>query len=203
MNDGLAGGQGDEMIGDHRGTVELTPMRCADLDRIRAWLAEPHVARWFLSGSTVEEELDELRRAITGREPTHALVVRADGRDIGWCQWYQCADYPAHAEATQAHPDDLGIDYAIGDPACVGRGLGTALVAGLVKHLHATHPAAGLIGDPEAANLPSRRVLEKNQFVLLGERQLPTEPSDALMAIYRLPADPTSQPRAPGKGLPR
>lgn len=79
-------------------------MRLADLGQVSARLAEPHVARWFLSGSTVEDELDDLRRAITGEEPTHELVVQADGRDIGWCQWYRCADYPAHAEATQAPP---------------------------------------------------------------------------------------------------
>jgi hypothetical protein len=48
-----------------------------------------------------------------------------------------------------------------------------------------------VIVDPEAANLPSRRVLENNQFVLLAERQLPTEPTDAPIAIYRLPPDPT------------
>lgn len=172
-------------------------MRLADLGQVSARLAEPHVARWFLSGSTVEDELDDLRRAITGEEPTHELVVQADGRDIGWCQWYRCADYPAHAEATQAPPpDDAGIDYAIGDPACLGHGLGTALIARLVNHIRATHPAAGVIADPEAANLPSRRVLEKNQFVLLAERQLPTEPTNALMAIYRLPPHPPFNPMA-------
>lgn len=165
-------------------------MRLADLEQVRAWLGEPHVARWFLSGSTAVDELDELQRAITGEEPTHALVVQAGGRDIGWCQWYRCADYPAHAEATQAHSGDVGIDYAIGDAAYIGRGFGTALIARLVDHIRATHPTAGVIADPEAANLPSRRVLENNQFVLVAERQLPTEPTGDLMALYRLAASP-------------
>jgi RimJ/RimL family protein N-acetyltransferase len=46
-----------------------------------------------------------------------------------------------------------------------------------------------LVG-PDAANTASRRVLEKNGFELLEIRPVATEPSDAPIAIYRLPAEP-------------
>lgn len=161
-------------------------MREADLDLIRVWLGEPHVARWYLSGSTLEGELDDLRRCVAGEEPTHALVVVENGRDVGWCQWYRCADYPQHAVAVGAEADDVGLDYAIGDPARVGRGLGTKLVAALAAHITRRHPRAGLIADPEAANFASRRVLEKNGFELQDVRVVASEQSNAPMAIYRL-----------------
>jgi aminoglycoside 6'-N-acetyltransferase len=170
--------------------VGLRPMTAADLDIVRAWLTQPHVAKWYLSRSTLDDEIADLQKCVAGVEPTHALVVMDNGSDIGWCQWYRCADYPDHAEAVGAEPNDVGLDYALGDPTRVGRGLGTALIGALVAHIRQRHPDAGLVADPEAANLVSRRVLEKNGFVLLGERVVATERTDAPMAIYRLPPSP-------------
>ena len=45
---------------------------------------------------------------------------------------------------------------------------------------------AGVVTIVDAANMASRRVLEKNHFVLADTRPVATEPSDAPMAIYRL-----------------
>ena len=171
--------------------LRLRPMTAGDLDLVRAWITEPHVAKWYLSGSTVEDEIADLERCVAGVVPTHALMVLDDGRDIGWCQWYRCIDYPEHANAVGAEPNDIGLDYALGDPTRIGRGVGTALIEALVAHIRKRHPEAGLIADPEAANLASRRVLEKNGFVLQGERVVATEPTGTAMAIYRLPASPT------------
>jgi aminoglycoside 6'-N-acetyltransferase len=171
--------------------LRLRPMKAADLDLVRAWITKPHVAKWYLSGTTIEEEIADLERCVAGEEPTHALVVVEDGRDVGWCQWYRCGDYPEHAEAVGAEPDDVGIDYALGDPTRISRGLGTALIGALVAHVRTRRRGAALIADPEAANLASRRVLEKNGFVLQGERVLASERTDSPMAIYRLPASPS------------
>lgn len=168
-------------------SVSLRPMTAADLDLVRAWMEEPHVARWYLSGSTIDEEIDDLEKCVVGDEPTHALVVVENGREVGWCQWYRCSDYPEHAAAVGAEPDDVGIDYALGDPSRIAQGLGTALIAAVVAQVRDRYPHAGLIADPEAANLASRRVLEKNGFVLQWERAVATERIDAPMAIYRLP----------------
>jgi GNAT superfamily N-acetyltransferase len=153
-------------------------------------MSEPHIAKWYLSGSTVEHEIADLEKCVTGEEPTHALIVVEDCRDIGWCQWYRCTDYPEHAKAVGAEPDDIGLDYALGDPTRIGRGVGTALIGVLVANIRNRHPGAGVIADPEAANWASRRALEKNGFVLRGERIVATEPIGAPMAIYRLPASP-------------
>lgn len=167
---------------------ELTfrPMREDDLELIRTWLGLPHVSRWYVAGSTIEQELDELRQCLAGEQPTHALVVLERARPIGWCQWYLCAHYPDHAAGVGAEPGDIGIDYAIGDPARIGSGVGTSLIAALSAYVRQRHPAAGLIADPEAANVASRRVLEKNGFELVREGAIPSEPTAATMAIYRL-----------------
>jgi aminoglycoside 6'-N-acetyltransferase len=116
-------------------------------------------------------------------------VALERGRPIGWCQWYLCGDYPEHAAGVGADPGDVGIDYAIGDRTRTGGGVGTALIAALVTHIRRMHPTAGLIADPDAANLASRRVLEKNGFHVLREGAVESEPTDAAVAIYRLAPD--------------
>lgn len=168
--------------------VILRELRSSDLELVRAWLDEPHVARWYLLGSTAGNELEELRRCLEGIEPTHLLTVVDDDRPIGWCQWYCCADYPDHAAAIGAKPGDIGIDYAIGDPSCIGRGVGTELVSVLVEHVRELHPGSGIIADPQGAHVASCRVLAHNGFALLGVRPVATEPTDDPMAVYRLDA---------------
>lgn len=168
-------------------TMDLRRLRIDDLRLVRRWLQEPGVARWFLVGSSLEEELEELRRCTLGEVPTEALLATWHGRPVGWCQWYLCRDYPDHAAGVGAAPDDAGIDYAIGASGDRGRGLGTALIAALVAYIRMRHPDAGVIADPEASNLASRAVLERNGFMLLDERQVPSEPMPNIMAIYRLP----------------
>lgn len=167
-------------------------MEMADLDLVAAWMDEPQVARWFLIASTIEEEIEGLRRCLLGEEPTEVLVIADHDEPIGWCQWYLCREYPEHAEGVGAGPDDIGIDYAIGDPARRGIGLGTALIAELVSYIRRQHRNAGVIADPEASNVASRRVLEKNGFTLLEVRPVASEPTPAPMAIYRLRPEPDS-----------
>jgi aminoglycoside 6'-N-acetyltransferase len=161
-------------------------MQTSDLETVAAWLRDPEVARWYLVGSTIDDEVEDLRKSVLGTEPTEALVVEEASRAIGWCQWYLCQAYPEHATSVDAHPGDVGIDYAIGDRTRRGRGVGQTLIAALVAHIRRKHPRAGIIADPESANHASRRVLEKNGFQLVDERPLPTEPTDEPMAIYRL-----------------
>jgi len=167
-------------------------MQPDDLPLVSRWLAEEHVARWYVAGSSVEQEVDDLRLSVTGRQAVHALLVLEDDTPIGWCQWYRCEDDPEWAAEIGAEPGDVGIDYAIGDPACVGRGLGTALVGTLVRRVRSEHPSVAFMSDPDARNTPSRRVLEKNGFRLVAVKSLASEPTDDPMAIYRLPVVPAS-----------
>jgi RimJ/RimL family protein N-acetyltransferase len=180
-------------MGENRSMLTLRAMELADLDLVEMWLRDAHVARWYLAGTAIEDELEDLRQCVLGAQRTHPLVVAGEGRAIGWCQWYLCSDYPDHAAGVQARPGDIGLDYAIGDPMSTGRGLGTALIAALVAYIRGHHPQAGLIADPEASNVASRTVLEKNGFRLVQERPVASEGTDATMAIYRLAAGPATE----------
>jgi aminoglycoside 6'-N-acetyltransferase len=168
--------------------LTLRPMDLDDLRVVRQWLGRPHVARWYLSDSTIDDEIEDMRLSVARAQPTEVLLAFDGAEPVGWCQWYVCRDYPDHAAGVGAEPNDVGIDYAIGEPGRVGDGLGTALIAALLQHVRWRHAGAGVIADPAAANVASRRVLEKNRFQLLGERSVPSESTSTLMAIYRLAA---------------
>jgi RimJ/RimL family protein N-acetyltransferase len=161
-----------------------------DLPSVDGWLRQPHVARWWTPDTTAEAELAQYRLRIgpDALTDTIMLIVLQDGRPIGWCQWYRWADYPVEETAMSALDGEAGMDYAIGEPAWVGRGTGTELIAVLVTEIRRQHPGAGVLVGPDAANIASRRVLEKNGFELVEIRPVATEPSDAPIAIYRLPA---------------
>jgi len=170
-------------------TISLRSMAEEDLTRIGGWLRLPHVARWWTPDTTPEAELAKYRRRIgpiAGKD-TIMLTVLQDGRPIGWCQWYRWADHPDEEAAMGALAGEAGMDYAIGDPAWIGRGTGTELIGVLVQEIRRQHPGAGMLVGPDAANTASRRVLEKNGFALVEIRPVVTEPSDAPIAIYRLP----------------
>lgn len=167
----------------------------ADLPAVEAWLRLPHVARWWTPDTTAEAEIAKYRERVRQdtKPATHMLMVTLASTPAGWCQWYRWADYPADAQAIGARDGEIGIDYAIGDPAQVGRGVGTTLIAALTTEIHRHHPGAGILTDPDAANMASRRVLEKNGFHLVAVRPVATEASDAPMAIYRLPSAAASR----------
>ncbi len=175
--------------------VSLRPMTEADLAAVEAWLRLPHVARWWTPDTTAEAEIAKYRERVRqdSKPATHMLLVTSDSTPAGWCQWYRWADYPADAEAMGARDGEIGIDYAIGDPAQLGRGVGTTLIATLVTEIRRRHPGAGILAGPDPANMASRRVLEKNGFHLVAVRPIATEASDAPMAIYRLPSTAACQ----------
>jgi hypothetical protein len=61
-----------------------------------------------------------------------------------------------------------------------------------ITEVRRQHPGAAVLVDPQAANRPSRRVLEANGFALVAVRPVEGEPTNDPMAIYRLPANPVA-----------
>jgi len=167
--------------------LTLRPMSKDDLPSVTDWLLQVHVARWWTSTITPEEVLALYKLRVKGLDRrTNMLMCSEDGEDVGWCQWYLWEDYQEESLARNAREGEIGIDYAIGLPTNTGRGLGTRLVATLVEHVRCIHPGAGILADPEEANEPSRRVLEKNGFSLIEVRGIVTEVGSPRRALYRL-----------------
>jgi aminoglycoside 6'-N-acetyltransferase len=169
--------------------IELRAMTESDLPLMACWLREPHVARWWLREETAAEQVECYRQRLTGEldDSTQLLIVLERGAAaVGWCEWYRWDDTPDEARELGTRPGEVGLDYALGDPGATGRGLGTEMIAALVREIRSHRPGCGIVVEPEAANAASRAVLERNGFALLEVRPLAFEPNDRPMAIYRL-----------------
>ena len=168
--------------------IRLRPMSAADLPLMCRWLGEAHVHRWWHDSSDPAAVSAEYLPCIEGVEPSYPLIAELPDRPVGFLQWYRWVDYPDYGRRIGALPDEAGFDYLIGDWASCGQGLGTRLVAALIRRIREQDDSvAGFVIDPEAANTASRRVLEKNGFSLVTVKQVDDPDGRPIgpTAIYR------------------
>ncbi|WP_322938560.1 GNAT family N-acetyltransferase [Nocardioides bizhenqiangii] len=148
-------------------TVSLRPMTRADFGDLLKWRLEPHVVRWFPSAKAVTAATIEswYGPRIDGAAPTRMFVVTADGTPVGFLQDYRISDHPDFAVLTP-DPDAIGIDYAIGDPAWLHRGVGLRMLRAWFAIARADYPdATTYFAAPDHRNVASRRLLLKAGFV--------------------------------------
>jgi len=159
-------GEVKEFSVDPMPLVTLRSMLPGDLPALQAWLAEDHMQRWFAADGepTRQRVTDYYLPAIEGRDPTRMWVVECNGRSIGFCQDYVIREHPDYA-VLAPDPDAVGLDYAIGIPAFVGRGIGVRLLWALLRSARARYPeATTFFAAPDHRNAASLRVLEKVGF---------------------------------------
>jgi aminoglycoside 6'-N-acetyltransferase len=164
-----------------------------DFPLLARWLATPHVMPWWnheTSAAAVERDFGPSAR---GEEPNEDLVAHLGGAPVGLLQRSFIHDYPEDIEDLRLLVDvperAMQIDYLIGDPANVGRGIGTALVRSALEHLWVEHPAAQcVIVAVHADNVPSWRALEKAGMRRIAEGELePDNPEhDRRHVVYRI-----------------
>lgn len=143
---------------------------------LAAWLAEPHVARWWNHDPSLQAVEDSFGDVVDGAEPAEDYVVLLDSQPIGLIQYCRFHDYPEYAaEMDPVYPVSstaASIDYLIGDPLNVRRGVGTAMIQAFVERIWADEPDVDHIVVPvNRANVASWRALEKAGFrvVACGE----------------------------------
>ena len=166
------------------GVVTFRRVTRADFPLLAAWLAQPHVARWWNHDSTAEGVERDFGPAADGREPGEDYLALLDGEPIGLLQYSRFEDYPEYIEelapVLTVPVDAVTIDYLIGDPALTGRGLGTAVISAFVAHVWETNPQASCIIVPvSSANQASWRALLAAGFRLVARGELePDNPID-------------------------
>lgn len=142
--------------------LAVRPMGEGDLPDVSRWVNQPHVARWWDEHRSLEQVTAHYGRALRGEDPTRLWVWEVNGRSVGFAQDYRIADHPEFALLC-GRPDAVGFDYAIGEPAFTGRGLGTSLLWVYLRDIVApAHPQlTELFAAPDHRNAASRRVLAK------------------------------------------
>ncbi|MDR6289645.1 MULTISPECIES: GNAT family N-acetyltransferase [Inquilinus] len=140
----------------------FTPLRPADLSRLRLWLMMPHVRAWWGDPDAGIREICRLM-ASDWAEP---MLVAWQGRQIGYLQAYDAVSAAPDGDAV---PGSFGIDLFIGEPSYVGKGLGTAFVGAYTDRLLRGGRALSIIARPAPANHRAIRCLEHAGFRLLGD----------------------------------
>ena len=130
------------------------------------WQGQPYVARWWQDEATdVAAAEAHYGPALDGSDPTRMWVLEANGRSVGLLQDYAIGDHPEWALLT-ARPEAIGVDYLIGDPTWVGRGIGTRMLWTFLRDVVRPHypRASGYFAAPDHRNTASLRVLDKLGF---------------------------------------
>jgi RimJ/RimL family protein N-acetyltransferase len=152
---------------DEEHTFSVRPMTPGDFPDVSRWVNEPHVARWWGEENRTVTEIEAYYGpALRGEEPTRVWVWEVNGRSIGFAQDYRISDHPDYA-LLSTRPDAIGVDYGIGEPAFVGRGLGTSLLWVYLRDIvWPAYPGAEeFFAAPDHRNTASLRVLAKLGFV--------------------------------------
>ncbi|MEO9007763.1 MAG: GNAT family N-acetyltransferase [Candidatus Dormibacter sp.] len=147
----------------------------ADFPLLARWQGEPHVARWWGPGPDLAAFETEYGPGIDGTDPTQVFLAELEGRPAGLIQRYRNRDHPSWDQQVQV-PNAVSIDYYLGEPHLIGKGIGPQMIAAFVEQLFAdyvdiTSVTVGVLQE----NRPSWRALEKAGFVRVRSQHLESD----------------------------
>lgn len=131
-----------------------------DFDLLIRWRLEPHVSKWW-GEKSAGALLAEFEKEMADPNVEH-YVASHNGRDFAFIQVCD-----AHAEDEwwpDASPGTWAIDYLIGEPDLIGKGLGARFIAAFTEMLFKRPGTHMVTADPEPGNIASIRACEKAGF---------------------------------------
>lgn len=155
-----------------------------DFALLGGWLAQPHVHRWWQHDPSPEAVARDFGAAADGAEPSSDWLILADRQPIGMVQFCYLHDYPDYLdEIVPITPVPQGtgtIDYLIGEPELVGKGVGTrAITAFISQHWDREPNLTGLLVPVVSVNPASWRMLQRVGFTRLTSGEMkPDNPTD-------------------------
>ena len=146
---------------------------------LERWMAAPHVR------ANVPDEdwgwAEELPRRPAWRQQ---LIAMLGTRPVGFVQIIDAAEEESHywGDVAAGH---AAIDLWIGEPDCIGRGLGTTMMREALRRSFTAFGAHTILIDPLVSNTAARRFYERLGFRCLEDRWI----QGHHCAIYTLSMD--------------
>jgi aminoglycoside 6'-N-acetyltransferase len=143
-----------------RGGYGFRRMEVADLEMVRAWLAEPHLREFW---GEPETQYDVMAEGL-GLDWVNPVIVTHDGRPFAYLQCYDL-----HSEDYAPYPDQppgaRGMDTFIGVPAMLGIGHAGRYLRAYTDHRLETGTPR-LVIDPNEANARAIRAYTAAGFTV-------------------------------------
>lgn len=137
-----------------------------DIALMKRWLEVKHVKPWY-------EHPEDWMHEINNRHSefsfiTH-LIAEVEGVPIGFCQYYDMFYGQEHEDWLKIDSPGMmfSIDYLIGEPEYLHKGLGQKMIAIMLDMLR-DKGIKTVVVRPDGENTKSNRALESNQFVWNG-----------------------------------
>ena len=135
------------------------------------WLETPHVKIWWDSQLEWTPELIKKKYEpyLNGSNLMDAYVFSVENNPIGYIQYYNKHDFPREHDYAMELPESCAaIDWYIGEPEFIGRGIGPkALELFLDKHVFTNFDTVFV--DPDTANTSAIRAYEKIGFTTISK----------------------------------
>jgi aminoglycoside 6'-N-acetyltransferase len=194
-------------VADGEPAITFRPLRRSDLPQLRRWLSAPHVVRWW-GEAPIDDAATSTKYgpSIDGDDPTELFVFDVDDRPAGVVQRYRIDDEAEWREALAVALDATGmagIDYLIGKPELVGRGVGPAMIRAFLTQLWRRYArCSAVVVDVDPGNVRSWRALEKAGLrrVYDGDLFDPEERVTARTLLYRIDRPDPGTTGRPARG---
>jgi RimJ/RimL family protein N-acetyltransferase len=148
--------------------VTLTPFSSPDVERLRHWLAAPHVAVWY------PDPEDHLSWAANPPPSGDRALITVGDHPVGYIRWQSVTREVLDSVGLYEIPaGSVDIDMLIGDLEFVGQGVGPKALFLLMSQLRQSGniPLVGL--SPSIQNLSAQRAYAKAGFQILREYDPP------------------------------
>jgi aminoglycoside 6'-N-acetyltransferase len=158
------------------------------------WINSPHVARWWDGEADMHSVTEKYEPRVQNDSPTTVFVIQLGAQPVGFIQCYRHKDYPDWDRAVGIGAA-AGIDYLIGDPSCIGKGIGSRAIRAMTKIVFDMYSDVDVVvSAPQRDNRASWRALEKAGFTRVSERKLDSDcPSDSdISYIYEIRRTPSA-----------
>ncbi|MBX9922900.1 MAG: GNAT family N-acetyltransferase [Rhabdochlamydiaceae bacterium] len=149
---------------------------------LHKWMGQPHVWQWWGEGRSWSfHDIQEKYHSYTlgykieqgEKKAISPFVVHFQDRPIGFIQAYNAHDFPRggfYVKDIEQEPSQsiAALDFYIGEPDCIGRGLGAEILKGFLES-HVFRYFDACLVDPDKNNKVAIKTYAKANFSTLQE----------------------------------